>query len=66
MLSLENDVGPFLAMCVVTQYYGDVTITFHGHEGIVKVIDKVEMRKPDEIHRRQRHMAGQRSREATT
>ena len=60
MLSLENDVGPFLAMCVATQRYGTVAITFKGREGIVMVKDEVEMRRPEEIVLRTRHMAGPR------
>ena len=60
MLSLENDVGPFLAMCVATQHYGDVHIKFKGREGIVMVIDEVEMRRPEEIVLRTRRMAGPR------
>ena len=60
MLSLENDVGPFLAMCVATQHHGDVHIKFKGREGIVTVTDEVEMRRPEEIVLRTRHMAGPR------
>ena len=66
MLSLENDVGPFLAMCVATQYHGVVAITFKGREGIVIVKDEVEMRRPEEIVLRTRHMSGPRPREAAT
>ena len=66
MLSLENDVGPFLAMCLATQRYGVVAITFKGREGIVKVEDVVEMRRPEEIMLRTRHMAGSRPTEAPT
>ena len=60
MLSLENDVGPFLAMCVATQCHGAVTITFKGRDGIVMVKDEVEMRRPEEIVLRTRHMSGPR------
>ena len=60
MLSLENDVGPFLAMCAATQYHGVVAITFKGREGITIVRDEVEMRRPEEIVLRTRHMSGQR------
>jgi hypothetical protein len=60
MLSLENDVAPFLAMCAATQYHGDVTIKFKGREGIVIVTDEVEMRRPEEILLRTRHMSGPR------
>ena len=60
MLSLENDVGPFLAMCVATQYYGDIILHFEGNKGITEVEDKVSMRRLDEIQRRIRHMAGPR------
>ncbi len=60
MLSLENDVGPFLAMCVATQRHGTIAITFKGREGIVMVRDEVEMRRPEEIVLRTRHMAGPR------
>ena len=56
MLSLENDVGPFLAMCVATQYHGVVTVTFKGREGIVTVNDEAEMRRSEEIHLRMRNM----------
>lgn len=61
MLSLENDVGPFLAMCVATQHHGDVTLHFKGREGIVAVTDDANMRRPEEITRRTRYMSGPRS-----
>lgn len=61
MLSLENDVGPFLAMCVATQRYGTIAITFKGREGITIVKDEVEMRRPEEIVLRTRHMSGPRA-----
>ena len=65
-MSLENDVGPFLATCVVTQYHGLVHIEFRGREGIVAVTDEREMRRPDELHLRRRHMTGPQPKRAPT
>jgi hypothetical protein len=65
MLSLENDVGPFLATCVVTQYHGLIHIEFRGDKGIVAITDEREMRRPEEVQLRMRHMRGSQPREKT-